>query len=219
MNKIRLLLADDHRVLVESLAMLVGTMDGVEVVGIANNGHEVLEKLEKQEVEVVLSDLHMPQMGGIDLAYQVSKKFADVKVLLLTMDEEPAIIKEALKAGAKGYVLKNASRSDLEEALRTIMSGGVYLHDRIRELLAQAEANGNGNGNGHDGDGLIGGLTTREIEVIRYIINEVPTAQIAEEMFIAPSTVETHRRNIFKKLNIHSVIGLTRFAIKHGLIK
>ncbi|GAB3173453.1 response regulator [Telluribacter humicola] len=215
MNKIRLLLADDHRVLVESLAMLVATMDGVEVAGIANNGQEVLEKLEQQEVEVVLSDLHMPVMGGIDLAYQVSKKFSDVKVLLLTMDEEPVIIKEALRAGAKGYVLKNASRSDLEEALRTVMSGGVYLHDRIKELLAQADANGNG----HDGDGQIGGLTNREIQVIRYIINEVPTAQIAEEMFIAPTTVETHRRNIFKKLNIHSVIGLTRFAIQHGLIK
>ena len=216
MNKIRLLLADDHRVLVESLAMLVSTMDGVEVVGIANNGHEVLEKLEKQEVEVVLSDLHMPIMGGIDLAYQVSRKFADVKVLLLTMDEDPAIIREAIKAGAKGYVLKNASRSDLEEALRTVMAGEVYLHDRIRELLSQGEANG---GNGQEGDGPVCGLTNRVIEVIRYIINEVPTAQIAEEMFIAPSTVETHRRNIFKKLNIHSVIGLTRFAIKHGLIK
>ncbi|HEV7350744.1 response regulator transcription factor [Telluribacter sp.] len=216
MKKIRILLADDHRVLVESLAMLVSAMEGIEVAGIANNGTEALEMLEQLEVDVVLSDLHMPVMGGIDLANQISQKFPEVKVLLLTMDEEPEVIREAMRVGVKGYLLKNTSRHELEQAILTVMAGDQYFKEHILSRLNQLQTtDGTTESEAQDPVSI---LSSREIEVIRYIINEVPTAQIASEMFIAPSTVETHRRNIFKKLNIHSVVGLTRYALTHGLI-
>jgi DNA-binding NarL/FixJ family response regulator len=211
MKAIRLLLADDHRVLVESLAMMVDAMPGMEVVGTVHNGAEVLEWLEKKEVEIVLSDVHMPVLDGLGLVLQVRRRFPAVKVLLLTMSEEPESIREAVQAGAEGYILKSVSPGELEKAIRTVMSGEKYFSE---DLLNRSEMV-MGKDAAPAADTI---LSRREVEVMWYIINEVPTSEIAEKMFIAASTVETHRRNIFKKLDIHNVVGLARYAYKHGLL-
>lgn len=207
-----LLIADDHEIFADSLSLLLSGLDGVEVVGQVNNGNQVLAFLETCPVDLVLSDLHMPSMNGIEMILHIRRRFPAVKVLILTMADDSMHIREALQAGAVGYVLKSAGKAELERALLTVAAGKQYISEKVlQELYRQPEPT-------EKTAEVLTALTNREIDVIKLIAEENSSNQIAEKLFISLNTVETHRRNLFKKLNVKNSLGLIKFALKHGLV-
>lgn len=214
---IRVLIADDHVIVAESLSILIDTMDGIEVVGTANNGWQVLTFLETNEVDIVLADLHMPLMNGIETTIRVREKYSKVRVMLLTMSEEPAVIKEALVAGVDGYIMKRTERKELELALKTVANGQRYFSEAVVMRLAQLPNQNTPSGKDEISENIP--LTPREIEVMQLVIQDLSNAEIAERIFINVTTVETHRRNLMKKVGVNSALGLMRWAMKNGFLK
>jgi len=216
MQKIRVLIADDHIIVAESLGFLIDTMDGIEVVGIKNNGWQVLTFLESEETDIILIDYHMPLMNGVETTIRVREKYPNVRVMLLTMSEEPAIIKEALIAGASGYIVKKIEKAELENAIKTVAGGKKYLSDEAVMRLAEIPNLNTPSGTQEVSETIP--ITPREIEILKLIVQEFSNAEIAQKIFISPTTVETHRRNLMKKLGVNSALGLYKYAMKHGLI-
>lgn len=210
-DPIRVLLVDDHQIILDSLHLLFDVMEGIEVKGTLSDARKVVDFLSKTEIDVLITDLSMPFMDGIQLCFQVKERFPSVKILMLTVNDQPDGIQDAFKAGISGYVMKKAGRDELEKAVRTLASGRLYFSDEVMKTL------------------LIGGeqdhslervkqLTKREIEIIRLIVQELSSAEIAEKLFISLGTVETHRHNIYKKLDVKNSIGVVKFALKYKLI-
>jgi DNA-binding NarL/FixJ family response regulator len=214
----KVILADDHQFILESLEILLSTMPDYEVVATCNNGKEVLVALEThQDIDIVMSDYNMPEMNGIELTFQVRKRFPKIKILLLTVSEDSKTIQDAFKAGVSGYVMKKAGKDEFQKALDTISSGQKYYSESVVfELL---------NRDKHiselvydNFDEKLSNLSEREIEIIVLIAKELSSNEIAEKLFLSPATIETHRHNILKKLGIKNSIGLVKFALRNGLI-
>lgn len=212
----RVLLADDHLIVLESLATLLAAQEGVLIVAKARNGVEALQLVEKHPVDIVVSDLNMPLLGGIDITIRLKERFPHIKVLLLTMMEEASQIREAIQAGAWGYILKSASPEELRKALLEIHEGKRYFSREIEKQLASLP--NPSMPDGHESADDVPRLTKREIEIIRFIVEDLSSDAIAKQLNISTYTIETHRRNIFKKLGVNTVVGLVRFAIKYKLI-
>ncbi|CAH0997784.1 Oxygen regulatory protein NreC [Emticicia aquatica] len=211
---IKILLIDDHQVLLDSLRLLFNSIENVEVVGTLNDSRKVSHFLNDVGVDILVSDLHMPFFSGIDLALQFKKTHPNLKILLLTMAEDAQHIREALRAGVHGYILKKTGKEELHTAILKLMDGKKYYSEAvIEELAATADEDYN-----DARPETIEHLTAREVEILKLITQEQSTAEIAEKLFISISTVETHRANLMKKLNVKSAIGMVKFAIKHGLV-
>ncbi len=208
----RLLLVDDHQIVLDSLGLLFNSMPGVMVVGMLNDSRCALTFLNTHPVDIVICDLHMPRQSGLELALLLRKQYPALKLLLLTMADDAATIREAVRAGVAGYVLKRAGRAELERAVTTLMRGQRYFSSDVMELLVHLE------GTGADEHDPLTALTEREVDVLRLIADEYPTYLIAEKLFISVPTVETHRRHLMQKLGVKSVVGMVKFAMKHGLV-
>lgn len=217
MKKIKVLIADDHLIVAESLSILIDMMADFEVAGTVKNGWEVLSFVDKHEVDVVLSDLHMPVMNGIETTIRLREKFPHIKIILLTMSEEPSVIKEALVAGIDGYIMKNIEKKELETAIRRVVDGQKYFSEAVVMRLAQVPNLATPSGKDEIKEHTP--LTPREIEIMQLVIQELTNAEIAEKIFISPTTVETHRRNLMKKLGVSSALGLMKYALRNGLVK
>lgn len=216
MSIIKVLIADDHQVVAESLGILLDIIEGIEVVGIVNNGWQALSFLEVNPADVLLADLQMPLLNGIDTTLKIRERFPHVKVLMLTMSEEAALIKEAIHVGVDGYVVKKADKHELALAIKTVMEGTKYFSNPVLAKLAEIP-----NANTHNGKeqpSEIGILSKREIEILRMIVQGQPNQAIADDLNLAVTTVETHRRNILKKVGVNSALGLMKYAIKHQLL-
>jgi DNA-binding NarL/FixJ family response regulator len=209
----RLLIADDHRIFAQSLASFLENELGMEVVGTAANGIKALQQLEIQEVDILLTDMQMPDMDGIALTLAVQQNFPNVKVLMLSMIEDPTLIRSAIQVGIDGYLLKTVDNSELLKALRIIQYGGQYFQPTVMQRLVNAPASAI-----TDDTDYLKVLTEREIEVLKLIAQEYSSPDIAEKLFISLNTVEAHRKNLFKKLNVKNSIGLIKFALRFGLI-
>lgn len=209
----RILLIDDHQVILESLKLLLRTLDNIEVVGTLNDSRVVADFLKENEVDLVITDYNIPYLNGIDLTLLIKSTFPKIKVLLLTMVEDAPNIRGAIKAGVNGYILKKTGRDEIEKAIERIMSGKKYFSEAVIDELAANDDNDLNNAQPE----TIQHLTEREIEVLRLIAMEFSSQEIADKLFISLSTVETHRRNLFQKLNVKSAIGLAKYALKHGL--
>jgi DNA-binding NarL/FixJ family response regulator len=208
---LRLLLADDHQLVVDSLKLLFATLPDVVVVGTANDSRDVPDRLTETAANVLLCDLHMPHLSGLDLAGLLRKTHPQVRVLLLTMADGAATIRRAVLAGVAGYVLKQAGRDELEAAMVALRQGQPYFSPTVLAALAQRPDKDT------DDLALLTTLTARELDVLRLIADELPTNLIAERLFISPTTVETHRRHLMQKLGVKSVVGMVKFAMKNGL--
>lgn len=215
-NPIRILIADDHPIVADSLSMLLDTVEGFEVIGIVTNGWQVLQRLENESVDIVLTDLHMPVLNGIDLCMKLREQHPKVRVIILTMSEEAHSIREALQAGVYGYVMKSAERPELIQAIRTVAKGERYFSNKIVMILAQLPNEDNATGKADINDNI--SLTKREIEIIRLIAQGLCNADIAESLNISAMTVKTHRQNLMKKVGAGTAIGLMRWALKHKLL-
>ena len=205
---IRIFIADDHEMFVDGVKALLQTMEGVEVCGSAVTGSEVLSGLADAKADVVLMDIGMPDMDGIETTQAVLKKYPSQKIIALTMYDEPHKVMKMLKAGAKGYVLKNTSKIELMEAIRAVAAGGVFYSDKIMlETIKSITAK----------EDPLTNLTEREIEIIRLIVKSLTNKEIADQLCISELTVNTHRKNAMRKLAIKNTAGLVKFAIDNGL--
>lgn len=212
----RILIADDHEIFLDSLSLLIATFTDVEVVGNCKNGIEVINFIKNDEIDLLITDYRMPQMSGIELTIFLRQNHPKIKVLMLSVSEEAEMIREAFQAGVWGYMMKRAGKSELQKAIQTIAKGQKYFSESVVfELMRLGLTD---NIPKEEMPNEFSQLTEREIDIIRLLANELSSNEIAEKLFIAPKTVETHRHNILKKLNVKNTVGIIKYAIKNGLV-
>ncbi len=204
-------MVDDHQIVLDGLKALLEDIPSFEIVLAATNPLEVLKFLENQPVEILMTDVMMPEMTGQQLAKTVRQRFPSIKILTLSMSGVGDTVDEMLNdADINGYVLKNIGKTELEKAIRTIAAGGQYFSE---EVLVELEKYA-----GMQKNVEAAQLTLREIEIIKLIEKEMSNREIADALFISERTVETHRKNIFRKTHTGSVLGLIKYAYEHKLI-
>ena len=213
--KIRLILADDHAVVRSGLRMLLASQPDMEIVGEAANGLEALDLVRAKHRDVVLMDIQMGDMNGIEAAERIRAIYPETAVLALTMHEDDQYFFEMLRAGASGYVPKRAAPDELISAIRAVSHGGAYIYPSLTSRLLQDYLQRVG---GSDQPLLHDDLTSREREVLTLIAQGLTNAAIAEQLVISAKTVDRHRENIMRKLNLHSRVDLVKYAIHKGLI-
>lgn len=210
MESIRLLLADDHPLIREGFRSLLGRNKAFEIVGVAENGRELIDFCYQMNPDVVLADINMPLLNGIEAIKRILTESTDVKFIILTMHEEREYILDAVKAGVHGYILKNTEAAELEKAILTIYRGGKYFSPSIAAILAESMAKPQVPGEAE--------LTTRELEVLKLVADGLSTKQIADRLAISMRTVETHRINMLKKMKVSNSAELIRKCVEMGLI-
>lgn len=215
MAKIRLLLADDHAVVRSGLRMLLESQPDMEIVGEAASGVEALNQVRARQPDIVLMDIQMPDMTGIEAAETIRNLYPQTAVLALTMHEDDQYFFEMLRAGASGYVPKRAAPDELLLAIRAVSRGGAYIYPSLAVRLLQDYVQRVESG---DQPLIHDDLTPREREVCTLIAEGYSNAEIADRLVISVKTVDRHRENIMHKLNLHSRVDLVKYAIRKGLI-
>jgi len=210
MSSIRIIIADDHTIFREGLVSLLENESNIAVLGEAHNGVEVIEFVNNNAIDIILMDIEMPIKNGVDTTRELQKTHPEIKILALTMHKSPAFIKQMLKAGASGYILKEAAKEELLLAINTIANGGQYHSPVVAKTMMESL---------HRKRNLTETLSERELQIIQLISNQLTTNDIAKELHLSPLTVDTHRKNIFLKLNVHNAAGLVKLAMKNGWIE
>ncbi|MCB0388568.1 MAG: response regulator transcription factor [Winogradskyella sp.] len=205
---INIVIADDHEIVVEGLRSLLENEEEIVIVGEAYDGEEVIPLLASNNVDVAVLDISMPKMDGVDLTKFIKTNYPHVKILILTMHNEIGFIRRIIEAGAHGYILKNKGKEELVRAIQALHSGNEYLGEEVTKTLFSSIRNANVYGEIQ--------LTKREKEVLKLIASSYTTPKISERLNIAPSTVETHRRNLIEKTGVKNSKGLVKFAIENG---
>lgn len=209
---IRLVIADDHGVLRAGLRALLNAEPDMQVVGEAASGREALRLVAELTPDILLLDINMPDPGGLEVLQQLQTTTPAPRVLILTFYEDEALLRQAIEAGACGYITKRAIESELIDAVRAVWRGELYIHPSMtRALLAPSPA-------APADSNLVEQLTPREIDVLRYIAQGYTNRQIADELCISVRTVESHRANLTAKLGLRGRVELVRYAREHGLI-
>jgi len=212
MSNIKILLADDHEIVHDGIRMLLRNHPQFEIIEAVFNGKEALNYLANQPIDILISDVSMPKMDGIQLTSEVKKIHPEVKVLVLTVHKEEEIIRKLLTAEADGYLLKNTGTKELVEALTQLDQGDTYYAQEIVKLLMKDLKP-------EKAEKKAAELSSRELEILQLVSDEHTTKVIAEKLFISPMTVDTHRKNILKKTNQKTNIGLIKYAILNQLVK
>ena len=215
-TKIRVLLVDDHTILRAGLRMMLNAQADIEVVGEASSGREAVACTAHLSPDVVIMDISMPEMNGIDATRQIKKLYPDVRVLILTMHENEGYLFQSLRAGASGYMMKEAADTELIQAIRTVQAGRFYLSPiaqsmMVGDYLQRVHA-------GEEKDSY-NDLTEREREILVLVAEGLTNNQIAEKLIISPKTVDTHRTHVMDKLNLHSRAELVKYAMRRGLLE
>lgn len=215
-KRIEIMLVDDHRIVIDGLKSIFEEEEDITIIGEAENSEEALKLLSATCPEVMLVDLHMPGMSGIELTQKISEEYPDIRILMLTMNDEPTLINKSIEAGASGYILKNSNSEELVEAVHTVALGKKYLSSQAQEVVMNSIFNYQDSIKQVE-PGVVQ-LTRRESEILNLIAKEYTNEQIAGQLFISERTVETHRKNIFTKTKTKTVVGLIKYAFQHGLI-
>ncbi len=214
-TKINLLIVDDHQIMIDGIQALLSGVPNFQVLAATTSAFKALELLKELDIDIVLTDINMPEMSGIELTQKIHDEFPGMKVLALSMFGEKQTIREMIDAGVQGYILKNTGKEELLNALNKIASGGLFFGDEITAELMRNYATETTK---VDGSKEIN-LTKRELEIVALIAKEYNNSQIAEALFISERTVETHRKNIFRKTKTKSLVGLIKFAYEHKIIE
>ena len=210
---IKLLIADDHQVLIEGLVELLNGFEHITVSHTATDGKQVLEILKNNPIDVILLDINMPVLNGLDTCKKVKQKYPETKVLALTTLDKGSFIQQMLKNGASGYLLKNTSQDELISAIETVHRGETFINEQTNKILLNSLMNQKPN------ESFIPTLTRREKEVLDLIAKEMTTAEMSQSLHISLNTIETHRRNLIQKFNVRNSVGLVREAMLKGILE
>jgi two-component system response regulator NreC len=216
MDKIRILLADDHALIRTGIATLLQTNKDFEIVGEAQDGEEAVEKTKQLRPDVLIIDLSMPKLSGIEATRIIKRKYPEVNILVLTMHESEEYVYQILKSGAGGYILKSAGKGELSAAIRAVVRGERFFSPRVSQIMAEGYLR-RVEATGQEAKADDVPLSRREKEILALVVNGLTNQQIADQLSISPRTVDTHRTNIMQKLDIHELAHLVRYAIEHGI--
>lgn len=202
-------IVDDHPVVVEGLKSVIEKLEDIQVSGVAYNAVDAVNLLKTTHTDVLLLDINLPDISGIDLCKKVRKEFPEIRILGISTFSERSYISRMIENGALGYLIKSASADEIAEAVASVMQGKLYMSLKMEHLLRPISVVPTGN---------LPDLTKREKEVLKLITEGMTNNQIAEKLFVSSSTVDTHRKNMITKLEVNNTAALVRFAVEHGLI-
>jgi DNA-binding NarL/FixJ family response regulator len=205
----RIILADDHELVRSGISALLSMLEGFEVVAEAQDGAELMRLLKTVPVDIVMSDIDMPGMDGLEALERIQAEHPLVRSIVLSMDNSPGAVRRALAHGAAGYVVKQAAAAELTIALRTVVAGGRYVSPAISRLLLQPP--------GRDSPHEV--LTPRQLEILTRIAQGRSAREIGIDLGLSAKTVDVHRARIMERLDLHDIAGLTRYAVKHRLVQ
>lgn len=215
MNKKRILLADDHQLIIDGLRGFIETNSDYTVVGEANTGTEAVRLAEVLSPDVILMDIEMPEMTGIQASEEIKRNHPEIKIIIVSMHNEKQLIKKLIDQGADGYILKNSQQKEVLDAIEKVLKNQTYFsQDVTLSLLDKSSSRSTVSSEALS----ISQLTEREIEILKLVAKGMTNKEIGDELNISHRTVDTHRTNLMKKLDATNVAGLIRFAFKNGLI-
>nr|WP_315152971.1 response regulator transcription factor [uncultured Flavobacterium sp.] len=212
MEKIKIIIADDHTMFLQGIVSLLESEENIAILGKAENGNEVFKIMENCIPDIILLDISMPEMDGIEVSKIVKQKYPLVKILIVSTHSNTQMIAKLIRIGIDGYLLKNAEKKELLHAIQTIQNGAVYF------CKEAAEKNDDNNSKIKSETSQITELSSREKEILVLIAQEFTGNEIAEKTNISLNTVNTHRRNLLSKLNVKNTAGLVKYAIEYGLL-
>ena len=216
MEKINVLIADDHRVVRDGIKSILNKEDEINVIGEAQNGAEALTLARELNPDIILTDITMPEMTGIELANEVGKELPEIKVIILSMHEDEEYISKVVEAKASGYLGKEVEKEEIILAIKRVYGGGNYYSENVSKMMIEGFVKKTTSG-GNDGPAVH--LTNREKEILKLVVDGASSKAIAGELFISIRTVETHRNNILQKLNVKNSAELVKYALKHKLVE
>jgi two-component system response regulator NreC len=215
MAKIRVLVVDDHTIVRDGICALLALTGDIEVVGEATNGSEALKMVKELNPDVVIMDIAMPIMGGLEATHRINKEFPRTKILVLTQHDDKEYVFPVIESGASGFISKAAASSELVSGIRAVYRGDSYLSPAVAKLLVVNYQRTAGKQTGQD---LHDQLTERERDVLKLLVEGYSTKEIADTLIITPKTVEGHKTNLMAKLGIHNRIELVKYALRKGII-
>jgi len=209
---IKTIIVDDHQMLIDGIKSLLRKEKHIEFCAECHDGFEAINFIKNKEVDLVITDINMPNMNGIELTKAIKKDFPNIKVLVLSMFNDKSIVREIIASEAEGYILKNTGKDELKNAIEKIANNSTYFSNEVIAVLMQDVKKEK------IIEDKIHQLTPREIEIIKLITKEFTTNEIAEKLFISPRTVDTHRKNILEKTNSKTIVGLIKFSFENDLV-
>jgi len=215
---IKIGIAEDHQLVIDGLKSLLEEYNDIKVMLTALNGKDLLDGLKNEQPDVILMDINMPEIDGLEATKIIKSDYPAIKVLIVSMHDDLRLIKELLKIGADGFVLKNTGIDEIKKAIDTIVNGGTYFCKPISDKIMKALMQNKPVKINSKSSVLPVSITKRELEILKLICMEYTSSQIAGELFISINTVETHRKNLLSKLNCKNSVGLVKWAIKEGII-
>jgi len=210
---IRLLIADDHQVLLDGFISIFDDIEDIDVVATAHNGKEVLSYLKEHEVDVILLDINMPILNGVETCKKVTKLYPEVKIVALSMYDQQSYFKRMIQYGAKGYLLKNDNTTEIERAIRKVMDGGRYVSSQMQSMMSSIDYL-----SGKKTSLMGSELSPRELEVLQLVAEGMTDQQIAKKLFISVHTVNSHRKSLLLKLDAKNTAALVKKAMEKGVI-
>ncbi|WP_196885423.1 response regulator [Aureivirga sp. CE67] len=217
MRKIKVHIADDHKILIDGISAVLNSQEDIEIVGYSLDGSQTVKWFEENDADVLVLDINMPNLNGIDVMQAFQKKKSMPNIVILSSYDEMKLIKEVLKIGAKGFLTKKCAGENIVEAIKSVDQGKQYFSESIQKKMVDY-LSGAGEESNNPESTFFSPLTEREKEVLKLIGHEMSTKEIAEKLFISVNTVETHRKKLMKKLGVKNVVGLVIYAMKHKII-
>lgn len=223
MKPVRVLIVDDHNIILNGIKTMLEDETEIDIIGEANTGKDAILKAEALKPDVILMDIKMPEMNGIEATKEITARNLPVGIVGLTMFDDDEYIAAMLQAGAKGYLLKNSSKQDIMAALKKVATGETYFSNEVTAAALRRLMAGHAPVKATNGTSAVAldevPLTKREIEILALIADELTNQEIADRLFISQRTVHSHRRNLMQKIGVKNTAGLVRYALEHKLLK
>lgn len=206
---IQVYITDDHPIVQEGLKNLLATRDEISLKGVFQNGKDTIDALVKEEPDVLLLDINLPDISGIELSKQIRDTYPELKIIVLSVHNEKAVISSVLQNGVNGYVLKNSIGDEIIQAIHQVIDGELYMCRQTRDIYENQDNNG---------PDFIPKITRREKEILQLVTEGLTSSQIAEKLFISPYTVETHRKNLMEKFDVSNMTAIIKYATEFKLL-
>jgi len=217
-QKIKVHIADDHEIIIDGISALINTEDGIELEGFSLTGKDVVEWSKNNKADVLILDINMPKLDGIGVLKTFKNRNVDQKTIILSGLSDPKIVQEMITLGAKGFIEKSSASDHIIQAIKAVHRGEKYYSDDIKDSLFDLYINDTKTDEAIKSSSSVEPLTEREIEVLKLITQELSTSEIADKLGLTVKTIETHRRNLYKKIKVKNVVGLAIYAVKNNIV-